>query len=188
MLSIILEAVSNSVKFFFKKNKFTLNPCGRAKHFHTKVFIFKYLRIKWDFSQKPVLRKIFSKKSIITIHIVKIAKVHEPLMLKLENTRAPIVKMTNVYESLTGHSWGSSVLMTRPPVPYLDMTARISSPRRPYGSEARGTAGPDSNIDVLVMPEGPVDYGRHLKTEIKTLYPLLLQIGRPISPTPVAAC
>ena len=96
--------------------------------------------------------------------------------------------MTNVYESLTGHLWGSSILMTRPPVPYLDMTARISSPRRPYGSEARGTAGPDSDIDVLVWQEGPVERGRHLQSEVKTPYPLLLQIGRPISPTPVAAC
>ena len=92
MLSIILEAVSNNVKFFFKKkNKFTLNPCDRAKHFHVKVFIFKYLRIKWDFSKKPVLRKIFSKKSIFTIHIVKIAKVYKSTSYKCnDNTVYPV--------------------------------------------------------------------------------------------------
>ena len=56
-----------------------------------------------------------------------------------------------------------------------------------YGSEARGTAGPDSDIDVLVLLEGPVNYGRDLETNIKTLYPLSLQIERPISPKPIDA-
>jgi len=56
-----------------------------------------------------------------------------------------------------------------------------------YGSEARGTAGPDSDIDVLVLLQGPVDYGRDLQTEIKVLYPLCLQFGRPISPMPIEA-
>jgi predicted nucleotidyltransferase len=56
-----------------------------------------------------------------------------------------------------------------------------------YGSEARGTAGPDSDIDVLVLLEGPVDYGRDLQTNIKTLYQLSLQIERPISAKPIEA-
>ena len=56
-----------------------------------------------------------------------------------------------------------------------------------YGSEARGTAGPDSDIDVLVLLEGPVNYGRDLEINIKTLYPLSLQIERPISPKPIEA-
>jgi predicted nucleotidyltransferase len=56
-----------------------------------------------------------------------------------------------------------------------------------YGSEARGTAGPDSDIDVLVLLEGPVNYGPDLETNIKTLYPLSLQIERPISPKPIDA-
>ena len=56
-----------------------------------------------------------------------------------------------------------------------------------YGSEARGTAGPDSDIDVLVLLEGPVNYGRDLETNIKALYPLSLQIERPISPKPIDA-
>ncbi len=56
-----------------------------------------------------------------------------------------------------------------------------------YGSEARGTAGPDSDIDVLVLLEGPVNYGPDLETNVKTLYPLSLQIERPISPKPIDA-
>ena len=56
-----------------------------------------------------------------------------------------------------------------------------------YGSEARGTAGPDSDIDVLVLLEGPLDYERDLVLNIKTLYPLSLQIERPISPKPIDA-
>ena len=54
-----------------------------------------------------------------------------------------------------------------------------------YGSEARGTAGPDSDIDVLVLLEGPVDYMQDLQTNIKTLYPLSLEIERPISAKPI---
>ena len=56
-----------------------------------------------------------------------------------------------------------------------------------YGSEARGTAGPDSDIDVLVLLKGPVNYGPDLETNIKALYPLCLQIERPISPKPIDA-
>ena len=56
-----------------------------------------------------------------------------------------------------------------------------------YGSEARGTAGPDSDIDVLVLLEGPVDYGRDLELNVKTLYPLSLQIERPIISKPIGA-
>ena len=56
-----------------------------------------------------------------------------------------------------------------------------------YGSEARGTAHSDSDIDILVLLEGPVDYGQDLETNLRALYPLSLQIGRRISPKPVAA-
>jgi predicted nucleotidyltransferase len=51
-----------------------------------------------------------------------------------------------------------------------------------YGSEARGESGPDSDIDVLVVLEGPVDYLCDLKNSIHALYPLTLQLGRPLSP------
>ena len=51
-----------------------------------------------------------------------------------------------------------------------------------YGSEARGEAGPDSDIDVLVLLSGPVDYAGELRRTIHALYPLTLQWGRPVTP------
>ena len=56
-----------------------------------------------------------------------------------------------------------------------------------YGSEARGTAGPDSDIDVLVLLEAPVDLGEDLETNLQVLYPLSLQVERRISALPVEA-
>jgi len=56
-----------------------------------------------------------------------------------------------------------------------------------YGSEARGTAGPDSDIDLLVLLDGPVDLGRDLWTAIESLYDLSAEIGRRISAKPVDA-
>jgi uncharacterized protein len=38
-----------------------------------------------------------------------------------------------------------------------------------YGSEVRGEAGPDSDIDILVLLEGPIDYGRDLRTNINAV-------------------
>ena len=55
-----------------------------------------------------------------------------------------------------------------------------------YGSEARGTSGPDSDIDVLVLLDGPIDYGRDLRTCIHAVYPLIIEWERPISPEPVS--
>lgn len=54
-----------------------------------------------------------------------------------------------------------------------------------YGSESRGEAGPDSDIDILVLLEGPIDYGMDLRTNIKALYDLVLMLERPISAKPV---
>jgi predicted nucleotidyltransferase len=54
-----------------------------------------------------------------------------------------------------------------------------------YGSEARGEATPDSDIDVLVLLTGPVALGRDLRTIIDVLYPLQLEIERPIHAMPV---
>ena len=54
-----------------------------------------------------------------------------------------------------------------------------------YGSEARGDRRADSDIDVLVLLNGRVDYGRDLETNIEALYPLSLQLGRRISAKPV---
>ena len=56
-----------------------------------------------------------------------------------------------------------------------------------YGSEVRGDATPDSDIDVLVLLDGPVNYGRDLETNLEVLYPLSLQLGRRISAKPVVA-
>lgn len=53
-----------------------------------------------------------------------------------------------------------------------------------YGSEARQEAGPDSDIDLMVLLEGPVHFGRDLETIIHALYPLQLEIDRLIDAWP----
>lgn len=54
-----------------------------------------------------------------------------------------------------------------------------------YGSEARGTPQPDSDLDVLVLLDGPIDYGKDVRTNIDALYDLVLALERPISAKPV---
>jgi predicted nucleotidyltransferase len=56
-----------------------------------------------------------------------------------------------------------------------------------YGSEARRDATPESDIDLLVLLAGPVALGQDLWTCIDALYPLQLEMGRPIHPLPVDA-
>lgn len=56
-----------------------------------------------------------------------------------------------------------------------------------YGSEARGQAGPDSDVDVLVLLDDPVNYGRDVQANLDAVYPLSLEIGRRISAKPVSA-
>lgn len=56
-----------------------------------------------------------------------------------------------------------------------------------YGSESRGSATPESDIDVLVLVDGPVHLWSDVKAALQALYPLRVQWGRPISPKPVNA-
>ena len=53
-----------------------------------------------------------------------------------------------------------------------------------YGSEARDEAEGDSDIDLLVLLAGPVKEGKDSWTCIRALYPLVLDIERPIHAKP----
>lgn len=55
-----------------------------------------------------------------------------------------------------------------------------------YGSQARGEAGPDSDVDVLVLLQGPVNYSDDLTAITHQLYPMILaDPERPIHAIPV---
>jgi len=56
-----------------------------------------------------------------------------------------------------------------------------------YGSTARGDALPDSDIDLLVLLDGPVRLAADLETNIDALAPLASRWARRISAKPVAA-
>jgi predicted nucleotidyltransferase len=58
-----------------------------------------------------------------------------------------------------------------------------------YGSEARHEAAADSDVDLLVLLTGPVNHGEDSWTCIRALYPLVLELERPIhaKPTDVLA-
>ena len=49
-----------------------------------------------------------------------------------------------------------------------------------YGSEARGEAASDSDIDFLVLLGGPTDHRRDSRMCINALYDLVLELERPI--------
>lgn len=54
-----------------------------------------------------------------------------------------------------------------------------------YGSAARNEAGPESDLDLIVLLQGPVALGRELETIIETLYPLQLESSLLIHARPV---
>lgn len=54
-----------------------------------------------------------------------------------------------------------------------------------YGSAARGRMRSDSDIDVIIILNGPVRLWNDLKTALRALLPLALKYGHPISPKPV---
>jgi predicted nucleotidyltransferase len=56
-----------------------------------------------------------------------------------------------------------------------------------YGSEARGEAAADSDIDLLVLLKGPIDYLDDLRAIIDALYGLQLRVFRPIHASPADA-
>ena len=55
-----------------------------------------------------------------------------------------------------------------------------------YGSMARDEARADSDIDLLVLLNGPIDYFQELRTLTDLLYPIQLASDRLISAKPAA--
>ena len=53
-----------------------------------------------------------------------------------------------------------------------------------YGSQARGDAEPDSDIDLLVLLDDSADPGSVVKVIVHALYPLQLQMDEPIHSLP----
>ena len=56
-----------------------------------------------------------------------------------------------------------------------------------FGSEARNQAGEDSDVDLMVLLQGPIRLGRDLNGIVEALYPLQLRVDRPIHALPVSS-
>lgn len=55
-----------------------------------------------------------------------------------------------------------------------------------YGSEARNEFREGSDLDLMVLLDGPVRLGRDLETIVEALYPVQLEVEAPIHATPVS--
>jgi len=55
-----------------------------------------------------------------------------------------------------------------------------------YGSRARGDANPESDVDLMVLLNSPVELGSDLWTIVHTLYPLQMKIDAPIHTLPAS--
>ena len=53
-----------------------------------------------------------------------------------------------------------------------------------YGSRALGDARPDSDLDLMVLLEGPIDLLKDLDATIRVLYPLQLHLDYAIHASP----
>ena len=53
-----------------------------------------------------------------------------------------------------------------------------------YGSRARGDAGPDSDMDLMVLLEGPINLLGDIKTAVDATYPLQLEVDFPFNMVP----
>lgn len=56
-----------------------------------------------------------------------------------------------------------------------------------YGSEAAGQSEADSDIDIMVLIEGPISLWEEINRCVNATYSLALEIGRPIHAGPVDA-
>lgn len=54
-----------------------------------------------------------------------------------------------------------------------------------YGSEASGQSQPDSDIDLMVLIEGPISLWEEISRCVDATYPIALETGRPIHAEPV---
>lgn len=56
-----------------------------------------------------------------------------------------------------------------------------------FGSRARGSSRPDSDMDLMVLLDGPVRLGLDIRASVDAIYPIQLNVEFPIHPQPVDA-